>query len=361
MASLLTGNKFDPNTDIPDLADKIYVVTGGSAGIGFGIVAHLLQQNPAKVYLLSNKAQHADEAVEELKKWGDTQKVEWIKCDLANLKQTDEVAKKLKSELSTLDGLILNAGIGVGKYWETQDGIGTPVSLHPRKWKFRFSRRGLISASTRLDSHFQINVLSQLHLALVLLPILQRTPSSRLTLQSSDLHRGAQSSTAFADLSELNTDIGPSYLYNRTKLAQILAVRALVRRMEAGKLGFGAGDSKDEGKTGQVWINATHPGAVSTDQQDQAVDAYGKAADIAVKAIRPFMKDAVEEGCRSILFASTSPAIVNEKIQGSYIIPDRKVTSPSSQAQDDALGERMWALSLDLLSQKVGPLGYDAA
>ena len=26
--------KFDPNTDIPDLSGKVYVVTGGSAGIG---------------------------------------------------------------------------------------------------------------------------------------------------------------------------------------------------------------------------------------------------------------------------------------------------------------------------------------
>lgn len=29
-----SNNKFDPNTDIPDLSGKVYVVTGGSAGIG---------------------------------------------------------------------------------------------------------------------------------------------------------------------------------------------------------------------------------------------------------------------------------------------------------------------------------------
>ena len=29
-----SSNKFDPNKDIPDLSGKVYIVTGGSAGIG---------------------------------------------------------------------------------------------------------------------------------------------------------------------------------------------------------------------------------------------------------------------------------------------------------------------------------------
>jgi WW domain-containing oxidoreductase len=78
---------------------------GGSAGIGFGIAAHLLQHNPAKIYLLSNKEEHADDAIEELKKFGEPGRVEWIKCNLTNLNQTDEVAKKLKGELKLLDGI----------------------------------------------------------------------------------------------------------------------------------------------------------------------------------------------------------------------------------------------------------------
>ena len=66
-------------------------------------------------------------------------------------------------------------------------------------------------------------------------------------------------------------------------------------------------------------MNATHPGAVSTDQQEQAVEAYGTAGKIGVKAVRPFMKDAVEEGCRSALFALTSEDVVKEGIQGQYV------------------------------------------
>lgn len=67
------------------------------------------------------------------------------------------------------------------------------------------------------------------------------------------------------------------------------------------------------------WVNATHPGAVRTDQQEQAVEAYGTKAKVGVAVIRPFMKDAVDEGCRPALFAATSDEVVTEKIQGEYV------------------------------------------
>lgn len=60
--------------------------------------AHLLQHNPAKIFLLSQKEEHADDAIEELKKYGDTSKVHWIQCDLKDLKQTDSAAKQLQGE-----------------------------------------------------------------------------------------------------------------------------------------------------------------------------------------------------------------------------------------------------------------------
>ncbi|KAF6229401.1 hypothetical protein HO133_007517 [Letharia lupina] len=324
MAHLITGNKFEPNKDIPDLSGKVYIVTGGTAGIGFGITAHLLQHNASKILLLSQKEEHADEAIEELKKYGDASKVHWVQCDLKDLKKTDEVAKKLTSE-KQIDALICNAGQGVGKYNETVDGI---------------------------DSHFQVNHLSQMLLALTLLPNLQSTPNSRLVLQSSDLHRSPLSSTKFATLDEINTDLGPNSLYSRTKLAQILFVRALVRRMLNNEPGF------QSPKYNGPWINATHPGGVATDQLGQAVDAYGTMGKIGVKAIKPIMKDPVDEGCRPALFAATSEDITKEGIQGQYIVPDRKVTEPSKQARDEELGENLWRLSEQILQEKLGSIPY---
>ena len=67
------------------------------------------------------------------------------------------------------------------------------------------------------------------------------------------------------------------------------------------------------------WVNAVHPGGVATDQQDQAIDAYGTKGKIGVKAVRPFLKDPLDEGCRSALFAATSEDVVAEGIQGQYV------------------------------------------
>ena len=171
-----------------------------------------------------------------------------------------------------------------------------------------------IDLTVRLsDSHFQVNHLSQFHLVRILLPVLQRTTGSRLVLQSSDFHRACPSSTTFTSLDEINTDLGATNLYNRTKLAQILFVRALVQRMENNEPGF------QTNKQMGPWINAVHPGGVSTDQPEQAVDAYGMLGKIGVTAVRPFLKDPVDGGSRPALFAATSDDITREKIQGQYV------------------------------------------
>lgn len=152
---------------------------------------------------------------------------------------------------------------------------------------------------------------------MTLLPTLMKTAQTnheaRIVLQSSDLHRLSPSSVRFASLDEINTDIGPAYLYNRSKLAQILFVRALVRRLANGSLGDGSGAST------RIYANATHPGAVSTDQQKQAEEAYGVAATVAVAAARPFMKDPITEGPLPALFAATSPDVVSKNITGQYV------------------------------------------
>ncbi|KAI1298960.1 hypothetical protein F5Y03DRAFT_366955 [Xylaria venustula] len=67
------------------------------------------------------------------------------------------------------------------------------------------------------------------------------------------------------------------------------------------------------------------------------------------------MKDPVDEGCRSMLFAATSNAVAEQQqIDGEYIVPDCRITSPGDQAQDQELQDRCWDLVEDTLEQKLG-------
>ena len=73
----------------------------------------------------------------------------------------------------------------------------------------------------------------------------------------SELHRSGTSGVEFRDVEELNRGIGPTKLYARTKLAQVLLCRGFYRRKQLGQLGLKPGEAP--------WINAMHPDAVSTD------------------------------------------------------------------------------------------------
>jgi WW domain-containing oxidoreductase len=157
-----------------------------------------------------------------------------------------------------------------------------------------------------------------MHLILSLLPNLLKTAQehhdARVVCQSSELHAMSPSNVKFESLEEINKDIGPSYLYNRSKLAQILFIRGLVQRLNDGRVG----DGKNIGLT-NLFCNATNPTAVSTGQQDQLEEAYGTVGKIVVAIGRPFMKDPITDGCLPALFAATAEDIKTENITGQYV------------------------------------------
>jgi len=318
MAGFIRGEHYNVTTDIPDLSGRTFLVTGGSQGIGLGIVSHILQHNPEKLFFMSRKAEHAEEAKQHLKEYGDISKLHWVECNLSDLHEVQTVSNKLRDEAPDIDVIVLDAGIGVGKYELSHDGY---------------------------DTHFQVNVLSQFLLLNTLLPNLkkraERTDDARVVMQSSSLHDTAVSDVKFASIDEINTDIGATRLYDRTKLAMILFAFKLDRELKAKGIN-------------NIFVNATHPGLVGTDQQSQAVDAYGSWLGVINKVMRPIMKDPIDEGCRPALFAATDPDIVQKGIRGRYIIPDKKVTDPSKQAQDETLANRHWKLCNDMLQKTLG-------
>jgi WW domain-containing oxidoreductase len=233
--------------------------------------------------------------------------------------------------------LVLNAGVGVSKFELTKDG---------------------------LDSHFQINMLSQLHLALMLLPTLQATAAStktsaRIMMMSSEMHRWVPSSTKFESDEELSKDIGPSYLYGRSKLAQILIMREFARRLDRGELGSSPYDSST-GMPRPVLVNATHPGGVRTAQPLQLDAVYGWIGKILRWILTPLFVDPVTMGCRSGIFSVTGKELYEGSgIHGQYIIPDMKIGQPSRKGHDQEMGARLWLFSMQIIRNRLGSLDYD--
>jgi NAD(P)-dependent dehydrogenase (short-subunit alcohol dehydrogenase family) len=86
---------------------KVALVTGGSSGIGLGIAKELASLG-ARVIITGRQDAKLDAAVKEI--GGDTK---GIKADVSNLQELDTLYAAIKSEYSTLDILVANAGFGI--------------------------------------------------------------------------------------------------------------------------------------------------------------------------------------------------------------------------------------------------------
>src|SRR5436305_1896460 len=103
---------FDPDARIPDLNNKIILVTGANTGIGKETVLQLAKHNPAKVYLAARTESKARDAISSIRSAiAKPVDIEYLPLDLSSLKSVGEAAERVKASTSRLDILILNAGI----------------------------------------------------------------------------------------------------------------------------------------------------------------------------------------------------------------------------------------------------------
>ncbi len=89
-----------------DLTGKTALVTGGSRGIGMMIARGLLDAG-AKVYISSRKADACEQAVNELKAYGEIQA---IPADLSTLDECERLIRELSERETALHILVNNAG-----------------------------------------------------------------------------------------------------------------------------------------------------------------------------------------------------------------------------------------------------------
>lgn len=95
---------------------KVAVVTGGQAGIGEEIVAQLLLHNVRKVYIVARSKSKYLRAQENWRQRHgivlseNDDRLEFIQCDLGDIKSVKDAADEITAKTDRLDILICNAG-----------------------------------------------------------------------------------------------------------------------------------------------------------------------------------------------------------------------------------------------------------
>ena len=94
--SLPPKSKFS-TSDIPDMAGKVVIVTGGNTGIGRETVRALLKKN-AKVYVAARSREKAEKAIKEelsiMEKEGGRGEAVFLELDLGDLKKVKRAAEE---------------------------------------------------------------------------------------------------------------------------------------------------------------------------------------------------------------------------------------------------------------------------
>lgn len=276
------------------MKNKICIVTGGNTGIGKATVAGLSRRG-ATVVIACRNAEKGKAALAELATAGATD-LHVMQLDLASLDSVRAFAAAFLARFARLDVLVANAGIMTRSRQLTADG---------------------------LEMDFGVNHVGHFLLTELLLPQLKASAPSRIVVVSSNMHASGK-----LDLDDLAMEKSWSGAYPRSKLANMLFVRALAKRLEG---------------TGVV-VNGLHPGVISTE--------LGRDYSAPIRLMAKWFFKSPEQGARTSLYLATSPEA--GEISGRYFADERE-KKPGVAALDDALAERLWTSTERLVARVTAP------
>lgn len=127
------------------------LVTGGTNGMGKGVAKVLagIDNKTHEVIILCRSKELGEATIKEIERSTMNKKISIILCDLAKLTDVRAAISEIQCKHNFLDCIFINAGLGyAAKRVETEDGM---------------------------DSHFQVNYLSQFMLTLNLLNLLENS------------------------------------------------------------------------------------------------------------------------------------------------------------------------------------------
>tara|TARA_R110001599_G_scaffold56613_1_gene156374 strand:- start:1207 stop:2229 length:1023 start_codon:yes stop_codon:yes gene_type:complete len=292
--------------DMPSQEGRIFLVTGGTSGMGYED-AKALATAGAQVVIAARNPERGQEAIDQIKQEVPDAQVTFEPFDLADLSSVRALGQRLNTSLPRLDGLINNAAI-----------MAPPERS---------------TSAEGFEMQFAINYVGHFVLTAELLPLLRNSDVPRvITLSSIAALRG---SINFDDLHSAQA-YEPMTAYAQSKLAGLMFAFELQRRSAAA--GWG------------IQSMAAHPGVAVTE-----LVARGPGLDSEQgrqwSANREHLQTAAQ-GAMPTLYAATAP----DAQGGAYYGPtgEREVSGPlglatvPSVANDIAIAARLWAVTEEI-------------
>jgi NAD(P)-dependent dehydrogenase (short-subunit alcohol dehydrogenase family) len=273
------------------VANKTFIVTGASAGIG-KVTAMELARGGAHVILACRSKAKTDPVIDEIKRETGNANVEFIELDLGDLASVRACAKAILDRDIAIHGLINNAGLA-GKHGTTKDGF---------------------------EITFGTNHLGHYLFTRLLLDRITASGEARIVNVSSNSHYRAKR-IRWERLQKRTRSITGMPEYEVSKLSNVLFTKELARRL--------AGTA--------VTTYAVHPGVTATDAWRQIPNP-----------IRWFVKRFMitpEEGAVSSLRCATAPELAKET--GRYYDVGGKEKRPNRIADDTELARVLWQKSAE--------------
>ena len=267
------------------------VITGSNSGIGLATATELARRG-AVVTLAVRDPEQGRAAADQIAATTGVRPSPMV-VDLASFASIRSFVDRYRDGHGRVDVLINNAGVYIGSRRTTDDG---------HEWTMAVNHLGPF-------------------LLTCLLAAGPRTRPERVITVASALHGGTKQDPAFERL-EVTGRYRAMGTYARSKLANILFVRELARRLApSGSVAF-----------------AAHPGMVAT---RITRDGDSKAAAVVWRASSRWLRTP-EEGAATSVYLATEPGI--EPLSGSYFVDGRPV-EPDARGRDDAAAARLWDLS----------------
>ena len=272
--------------------EKIIVVTGANAGIGFATACALARQGAGLVLVCRDpdRGKAALAAVGNLA----VSPPRLLIADFARQSSVRELSRKLHEQLPRIDVLINNAGAA-------------------------FARREL--TTERIEKTFAVNHLAPFLLTNLVLDLIRRSPAGRIVNVTAGI---PVSRSSFLENLQGEKHYSQFNAYRSSKVGNILFTYELARRLEG---------------TG-ITVNCVHPGPLRTEFARKA----GGALSIMSKIFRPIMRSP-EVGARTLIYLAVDPEVA--ATTGGYFVNCKQKKS-AGITYDRTIAAKHWRISEEL-------------